>query len=168
MKFDRTPREARPQPTVSATEHETVIKLVLSGPILGAHEAHLAEIPELAALRDRVAALEHALADADARIAGLSRAVAEAIASSPVVEPISESVELMLRRAAEEDRAALTAGDSWTGMAALAPPAGEAAAPAPAPARQPVNGSHPPPQADDGAAPKVRGLRRMAAALKHT
>ena len=165
MKFDRTPREAQPQPSVSATEHETVIKFVLSGPILGAHDAQLAEIPELAGLRDRVAALEHALADAEARIAGLSRAVAEAIASSPVVEPISESVELMLRRAAEEDRAALAAGDSWTGMTALAPPAGEVVEPARA--RQPVNGSHPPPQAGDGAPPKVRGLRRMAAALKH-
>lgn len=171
MTPDRMHAEAGPQPTVATTEHETVIKFVLSGPILTGHASHVAEPPaDVTELVERVAALERALADADARIDALSRAVASTVAHAPFVEPISESVELLLRRVAAQDLPAVGGTASWTTPAAarsvtapratppeLAPPDGMSQLP---------NGSHPPPQSEP-APPKVRGLRRMATALKH-
>lgn len=169
MTLDRTAPDGA-TPTVAMTEHETVIKFVLSGPLLNGHPIHAVPASEeVGTLRERVDALERALADADARIDALSNAVAAAIASSPVIEPLSESVELLLRRAAAHDRPAIGGSDSWTGTSdAFALPGGsEGDADGNGRAQLPVNGSQPPPQQDDAAPPKVRGLRRMVSALKH-
>jgi hypothetical protein len=74
-----------PHPTAQREDHQTVIKFVLSGPILGGHETEVAAIvpppAEVAELRERMTALERALADADARIDALSRALAATVAS---------------------------------------------------------------------------------------
>lgn len=169
MTLDRTAPAGATRPTVAVTEHETVITFVLSGPLLNGHPVDAVPASEeVGTLRERVDALERALAHADARIDALSSAVAAAIAGSPVVEPLSESVELLLRRAAEHDRPAIGGSDSWTGTSdAFALPGGsEGVAGGLGRAQRPVNGS-PPPQQDDAAPPKVRGLRRMVSALKH-
>jgi hypothetical protein len=169
MSFDSAPGDGLPQPTVSATEHETVIKFVLSGPILNGSESSAAQpAAHDAELRARVAGLERALAEAEARIDALARAVASAIQSAPVIEPLSESVELLLRHASDHDAAAPADRlDSWTAprptlaLGSAPPPGMDSPAP-PADASQP-----PPPQSEDLVPPKVRGLRRMATALKH-
>jgi hypothetical protein len=168
MGFESTSGDGLPQPTVSATEHETVIKFVLSGPILnGSESSSVQPAAHDAELRARVAGLERALAEAEARIDALARAVASAIQRAPVIEPLSESVELLLRHASDhEARAPTDRLDSWTAprptlaLGSAPPPGMDAPAP-------PADPSQPPPQSEELVPPKVRGLRRMATALKH-
>jgi hypothetical protein len=73
-------------PAQPRDDHQTIIKFVLSGPILGGHEAEVTQLPSSTAqlddLRERVGALERTLADAEARIDALSRALAATVAGA--------------------------------------------------------------------------------------
>ncbi len=151
---DETTDDATPAAPVAAGR-ETVIKFVLSGPILAdgtiAEVAHAAA-PADAGLRERVTALERALADATNRLDALSQALAVAIAAGarPAVTP-----------------AAVAPVPAPGGPSSIAPPGALALAAGPADSDHRALAVAPSPDAGAVAAPKTRGLRRMISVLKH-
>ena len=114
----------------SRDEHQTVIKFVISGPIVGADDVAAAPVAapstEVAELGSRIAALERALADADARIDALSRALAATVAGVAAAPGNGTS-----RRT---ERAAKAPGADLPAPAPSLPPASEPRAVEPTPA----------------------------------
>src|SRR5829696_6317460 len=83
---DYTPPTIQYEPSAGGDEqHQTVIKFVLSGPILGGQPevAHVAApSAELAELRERVSMLERVLAEADSRFEAMQQALAATVAAA--------------------------------------------------------------------------------------
>jgi hypothetical protein len=81
-----TPPVIHHAPSADADEqHQTVIKFVLSGPILGG-QPEVAHVPapsaELTELRERLSLLERALSEADSRFEAMQQALAATVAAA--------------------------------------------------------------------------------------
>ena len=195
--FQPSTPEQRPEAVPIATDRETVIKFVISGPFLNAEarteptresEAEL----DLQSLLARIGELEHELRDERSRVDALCRALTaaeprDAAPAAPRPEPAPEPPRDQFAAPAFTLAAAAPAS---VGPVAPAPAPASAPAPAPAPALAPVSvapvvervRTHTFPAAPEPVSPpklhalstaasppppKVRGLRRMIGALRH-
>jgi hypothetical protein len=128
------------QASPAGEEHQTVIKFVLSGPILGGQPevAHVAAAPsqELAELRERLSVLERALAEADSRFAAMQQALSATVAAA-AANAVGAAAAPARRMQPEPPAPA------YAVEAAPEPPA-----PAPAPAPEPPPAPEPAPAPD--------------------
>jgi hypothetical protein len=152
-----------------AAGHETVIKFVLSGPVVADQApdelGRIALADDTDGLRERVAALEYALAEAQARMDAITRALAASLTAgaqraeaglsepprpraAPVPAPGAAAASVP-PPPSSSDRIALAVAPSYESDAVQAPGEAEPAGP------------------ERPAAPKARGLRRMISVLKH-